>query len=81
MDNKSAIDFSKHPTSHSKSKHIETKFHYIWEHVRNGNLETTYCRLKVQLANVLTKVLKCDHFKNLRKQIGVSKLNNFGEQV
>ncbi|XP_052728353.1 secreted RxLR effector protein 161-like [Vigna angularis] len=31
VDNKSAIDLAKHPASHGRSKHIETRFHYIRE--------------------------------------------------
>jgi len=29
VDNKSAIDLSKNPFSHGKSKHIETKYHFF----------------------------------------------------
>ncbi|BAT94801.1 hypothetical protein VIGAN_08144000 [Vigna angularis var. angularis] len=29
IDNKFAINLAKHPTSHARSKHIETKFHFI----------------------------------------------------
>ena len=31
VDNKSAIDLSKNPVHHDRSKHIDTKFHYIRE--------------------------------------------------
>ena len=29
IDSKSAIDLAKHPVAHGKSKHIETKFHFL----------------------------------------------------
>jgi len=29
VDNKSSIDLARHPTSHGRSKHIETKFHFL----------------------------------------------------
>ncbi|RDX77400.1 Copia protein, partial [Mucuna pruriens] len=29
VDNKSAINMSKNPVSHGKSKHIETKYHFL----------------------------------------------------
>jgi len=42
VDNKSAIDLAKHPTSHGRSKHIETKFHFLYEQVNNGKLDVDY---------------------------------------
>ena len=33
MDNKSAIDLAKHPMAHGRSKHIETKFHFLRDQV------------------------------------------------
>jgi hypothetical protein len=36
IDNKSAIDLAKNPVHHERSKHIETKFHYIRECVEDG---------------------------------------------
>jgi len=43
VDNKSTINLAHHPTSHGRSKHIETKFHYIREQVNKGSLEVEYC--------------------------------------
>ncbi|XP_014503366.1 uncharacterized protein LOC106763714 [Vigna radiata var. radiata] len=39
VDNKSVIDLTKHPASHGRSKHIETRFHFIREQVSKGKLE------------------------------------------
>ncbi|XP_047163753.1 uncharacterized protein LOC124833339 [Vigna umbellata] len=72
IDNKYAIDLAKHPASHGRSKHIETKFHYIREQVKDEKLELCYCRSEMQLANILTKALKFERFKSLRKLIGVA---------
>ncbi|XP_047171768.1 uncharacterized mitochondrial protein AtMg00810-like [Vigna umbellata] len=74
VDNKSAIDLTKHPTSHGRSKHIETRFHYIREQVSKGKLEVVYCRSEDQIADLFTKALKGEHFLILRKQIGVKKV-------
>ncbi|KHN24340.1 Copia protein, partial [Glycine soja] len=58
VDNKSAIDLAKHPASHGRSKHIETKFHFLREQVNNEKLKIEHCRTEVQLADILTKALK-----------------------
>jgi hypothetical protein len=36
MDNQSAIELSKNPVFHDRSKHIDVKFHFICECVGNG---------------------------------------------
>ncbi|KHN10476.1 Copia protein, partial [Glycine soja] len=58
VDNKSAIDLAKHPNSHGRSKHIETKFHFLREQVSNEKLKIGHCRTEIQLADILTKALK-----------------------
>ncbi|XP_050901883.1 secreted RxLR effector protein 161-like [Lathyrus oleraceus] len=71
IDNKSAISLAKNPISHGRSKHIDTRFHFIREKVRNGMIEVQYCPTEVQLADGFTKALKLDKFEFLRKQFGV----------
>ncbi|XP_047174799.1 uncharacterized mitochondrial protein AtMg00810-like [Vigna umbellata] len=74
VDNKSAIELTKHPASHGRRKHIETRFHYIREQVSKGKLEVVYCRSEDQIEDLLTKALKGERFLILRKQIGVKKV-------
>jgi len=38
------IDLAKHLASHGRSKHIETKFHYIRDQVKNEKLEFCHCK-------------------------------------
>jgi hypothetical protein len=42
IDNKPAISLAKNPISHGRSKHIDTKFHFIREQVINGMIEVQY---------------------------------------
>ena len=37
-DNTSAINLSKNPIMHSRSKHIEIRHHFIKDHVQKGNI-------------------------------------------
>ena len=75
VDNKSAIDLAKHPASHGRSKHIETKFHFLREQVNNEKLKIEHCRTEDQLADILTKALKLERFRCLRDSIGVVCVN------
>lgn len=56
-DNKSAINLSKNPVMHSRSKHIELKYHYIIEMVMQKLVSLEYYSTYNQLADVLTKAL------------------------
>eukprot|EP00253_Pinus_taeda_P009712 PITA_09712 len=56
-DNSSAIALSKNSVSHKRTKHIDTRFHYIRELVSNGEIVLEHCRTQEQFADILTKPL------------------------
>jgi len=66
VDNKSAINLPKNPTSHGRRKHIETRFHYLRDQVNKEKPEVEYCSTFDQLVDILTKPLKGERFKMLR---------------
>ena len=70
----SAIDLARNPVSHDRSKHIETKF--LRDQVAKGKVKLVHCRTEVQLADIMTKALKADRFKELRRKIGVQSLED-----
>ena len=76
VDSKSAIDLARNPVSHDRSKHIETKFHFLRDQVAKGKVKLVHCRTEVQLADIMTKALKADRFKELRRKIGVQNLED-----
>jgi hypothetical protein len=76
VDNKSAIQLCKNPVFHDRSKHIETRFHFIRECVENGKIDVEYIGTEDQLADILTKALGRVQFQNLRERIGVININS-----
>ncbi|GJZ54801.1 retrovirus-related pol polyprotein from transposon TNT 1-94 [Tanacetum coccineum] len=56
-DNKSAIALCCNNVQHSRSKHIDIRFHFIKEQVENGVVELYFVRTEYQLANIFTKAL------------------------
>jgi hypothetical protein len=74
VDNKSAINLAKNPIAHGRSKHIETKFHFLRDQVTKGKIKLSYCNTNIQMADVLTKPLKIDRFKDLRRMMNVQSL-------
>lgn len=71
VDNKSAIELSKNSVFHERSKHIDTRFHYIRECVSNGQVEIEHVRTDNQLADILTKALSRIRFVELRQRLGI----------
>ena len=74
MDNMSAIALSKNLVLHDRSKHIDTKFHYIRECVDKGSILLEYASTQDQLADLMTKALGRVRFCELREKIGVVNL-------
>ena len=66
-DNTSAINLSKNPVQHSKSKHIEIRHHFIRKHVANEDVMLDYINTKDQIANIFTKPLREDRFVHLEE--------------
>ncbi|XP_072073935.1 uncharacterized mitochondrial protein AtMg00810-like [Arachis hypogaea] len=60
MDNKSAIALAKNPLFHDRSKHIETKYHFIRQCIENMHVEVQYVKSLDQVADIFTKPLKYD---------------------
>ena len=54
-DNIGCIHLSKNPVSHKSSKHIEIRYHFVRERVRDGSLKLVYIPSSENLADLLTK--------------------------
>jgi len=70
-DNISAIKLSKNPVMHGHSKHIDVRFHFLRDLVKDGILELIHCSTQQQVADILTKPLKLDTFLKMRNLLGV----------
>ena len=70
-DNSSAIDISKNPVQHSKTKHIELRYHFIRDLVDKKIVVLEYIPTDHQNADIFTKPLDGSKFETLRQVIGV----------
>ena len=71
VDNKSAIALIKNPVLHGQSKHIEVKYHFVWESAEKGQINVDFIRSEEQLGDVLTKPLGKVKFHELCTKIGL----------
>jgi hypothetical protein len=70
-DNTSTIALSKNHVFHKKSKHIDTRFHFIRKLVNNGDIELQFCGSRNQLADIFTKPLGKSVFDFQRQHLGI----------
>ncbi|GJW10840.1 retrovirus-related pol polyprotein from transposon TNT 1-94 [Tanacetum coccineum] len=70
-DNKSAIALCCNNVQHSRSKHIDIRFHFIKEHVENGVIELYFVNTKYQLADIFTKPLARERIEFLINKLGM----------
>ncbi|GJW89510.1 hypothetical protein Tco_0164850 [Tanacetum coccineum] len=68
-DSKSAIAISCNPVQHSKTKHIDIRYHFIKEHVEKGTVEIYFVGTEYQLADLFTKSLLKERFEYLVHRI------------
>ncbi|KAJ9561506.1 hypothetical protein OSB04_006666 [Centaurea solstitialis] len=56
---------------HSKTKHIEVRYHFIRDHVMNGDIELHFVPTEYQLADLFTKPLDVTRFNMLISELGM----------
>ena len=62
MDNSSVIALTNNLIFHDRSKHIHTRFYYLWDCIANKKVEVKYVKIQEQVANIFTKPLKYSVF-------------------
>ncbi|GKC08700.1 hypothetical protein Tco_1000310 [Tanacetum coccineum] len=73
-DDKSAIALCCNNVQHSRSKHIDTRYHFIREQVKNGVVELYFVTMDYQLADRFTKALPRERFEFLLLRLGMKSL-------
>ncbi|XP_058768441.1 uncharacterized mitochondrial protein AtMg00810-like [Vicia villosa] len=77
-DNLSAINISKNPIQHSRTKHIDIRHHFIRELVKDKVICLEHVSTELQLAGIFTKAIDATQFENLRSKTSPSSLENDG---
>ncbi|GKB69999.1 hypothetical protein Tco_0931411 [Tanacetum coccineum] len=70
-DNTSAIAISNNPVLHSRTKHIDMRYHFIRDHILKGDIESHFISTQYQLADIFTKPLDELTFKRLIVELGM----------
>nr|GFA31282.1 Gag-Pol polyprotein [Tanacetum cinerariifolium] len=70
-DNKSAIALCCNNVQHSRSKHIDIRYHFIKEQVEQGMIKLYFVNTEYQLADLFTKALGRDRIEFLTNKLGM----------
>ena len=76
-DNTSAINLSKNPIQHSRTKHIEIRHHFLRDEVAKKSFELHFIETEKQIADIFTKPLPENRFSSLRRELGLCKCPSF----
>ncbi|GJQ96478.1 retrovirus-related pol polyprotein from transposon TNT 1-94 [Tanacetum coccineum] len=74
-DNRSAIALCCNNVQHSRSKHIDIRYHFIREQVEKGVVELYFVTTDYQLADIFTKALPRERFEFLLPRLGMKSMS------
>nr|GEU53785.1 retrovirus-related Pol polyprotein from transposon TNT 1-94 [Tanacetum cinerariifolium] len=70
-DNTSAIAISNNLVLHSRTKHIDIRYHFIRDHILKRDIELHFIPIESHLADIFTKPLDELTFTRLKAELGV----------
>jgi hypothetical protein len=73
-DNESAIRMADNPIEHSRTKHIDIRYHFLRDYQQKGDIEIAYVSTHNQLVDIFTKPLDEKTFSKLRNELNVGDL-------
>ena len=71
-DNQSVIHLAKNAAYHSRTKHIQRRYHWLWERVEDKDFARTKIHTKENGSDMLTKVLTTEKLDVCQRQIGMA---------
>ena len=74
-DSQSAMRLAVNPEFHSRTKHVDVKFHFLREQVVLRTIDIQYLPTQQQIVDIMTKALPPDQFRRLRDLLTLTTMN------
>jgi hypothetical protein len=74
-DNTSTIHMTKNANQHSRTKHIDIRYHFLRDHHEKGDIEIDYVSTEFQLADIFTKPLDFNRFSFIRGELNICNID------
>ena len=71
--NTSAINISKNPCQHKRTKHIDIRHHFLRDNVEKGLISMNFCSTNKKNADIFTNALSKEQFERNRLEPGLIK--------
>lgn len=71
VDNEGAEALAKNPEHHTRTKHIDARYHFIRECCRDGKIKVRHVSTQDMIADMLTKPLTCHLLTRNREMFGI----------
>ena len=79
-DNQSCIKLIENPVFHDRSKHIEMRYHYVWDMVQKNVLSNQYVPTTEQTIDIFTKPLPLIKFAYFHDKLGIAENTSLAER-
>ncbi|GJY76831.1 retrovirus-related pol polyprotein from transposon TNT 1-94 [Tanacetum coccineum] len=66
---------SNNPVLHSRTKHIDIRYHFIGDHILKGDVELHFIPTEYQLADIFTKPVDEPTYTRLKAELGMLNIN------
>jgi hypothetical protein len=70
-DNENAIKITYNPCEHSRTKHVDSRHHFLRDHDINRDIIISHVGTNDQLADIFTKPLDEQRFHELRSELNI----------
>jgi hypothetical protein len=70
-DNESAIKIAYNPCEYSRTKHIDSRHHFLRDHAIKGDIVISHVGTNDQLVDIFTKTLDENRFCELRSELNI----------
>ena len=75
-DNESAVKLTNNLVQHSRTKHIDIRYHFIRDHQMKGDITIESVGTNDQLADIFTKPLDEKRFCKIRTELNILDFSN-----